>query len=178
MPSAVSSPVSTNAGKPSPKPSFFPSPGDSTSPVPPSTFPTPDDSPSPVPSDTSCDSATDNSSDQSSQSAFQVVRQPKLLYNHYVSPGDGWTFLCLSDPSGDSLDVPLPSPSSIPIDHLKVPPSCDVLGSQDQFGFLDPVASAADDECSSSYVSPMPIDADSFSLSTVQNADTNSEQLN
>mgnify|MGYP005684526879 CR=1 FL=1 len=79
--------------------------------------------------------------------------QIKLLYNHYVGPGDGWTFLGSSDSSDDSLDVPLPSPSSIPIHHLQVPPSYDVLGSQDPFDFLDPEASVAADECSSSCVS-------------------------
>ena len=136
-----------------------------------------------MPSDISCHSATDISSDESSQSTFPsslnqyngpckriAVRKlkktrrlqhscrpkTKLLYNHYVGPGDGWTFLGSSDPSEDSLDVPLPSPSSIPIHHLKVPPSYDVLGFRDPFDFLDPEASINDD-CLL-YTSPSPRD--------------------
>ena len=94
----------------------------------------------------------------------------KLLYNHYVGPGDGSTFLGSSDPPDDPLDFPLPSPSSIPIHHLQVPPSYDVLGSQYLFDFLDPDASVASDECSSSCVSP--IDDDASSVSTVHHANT------
>ena len=132
VPSPVPSLVSTNAGQPSPEPT---------------TVPTHDDSPSHVPNETSCHSASDNSSNESSRSTFlsssnqhngpckrvavhklkkvrrlQRSRRPKtkLLYNHYVGPGDGWTFLGLSDLSDNSLDVPLPSPSSIPIHHLQV----------------------------------------------------------
>ena len=176
----------------------------STGPLP-STATTPSSLPSPVPSDDSCHSAstTDTTSDTSSQSTSsstssqhngprhkiairklkktQRLRKSrrlrtKLLYNHYVGPGDGWTFLGSSDPSNDPLDASLPSPSSIPIHHLKVPPSYDVLGSQDPFDFLDPDASVASDECSSSCVSP--IDDDASSVSTVQHANTASEQLN
>ena len=72
------------------------------------------------------------------------------------------------------MKVPFPSPSSIPIHHLKVPPSYDVLGSQDPFDFLDSEASVATAECSSSCVSP--IDDDDSSLSTVQHANTDSKQ--
>ena len=68
------------------------------------------------------------------------------------------------------MNVPLPSPSCIPIHHLKVPPSYDVLGSQDPFDFLEPEATTNDDaspsSCGSSY------DDDSSSVSTVQHANT------
>ena len=69
----------------------------------------------------------------------------QLLYNHYVVPGDNWSFLGSSNPPDDPLDVPLPSPSSIAINQLKVPPSYDVLGTQDPFDFLEPVASIANE---------------------------------
>ena len=73
------------------------------------------------------------------------------------------------------MDVPLSSLSSIPIHHLKVPPSYDVLGFQNPFDFLDPETSVAADECSSSGVSPL--DDDNFSISTVQHTNTDSDQL-
>ena len=147
----------------------------------PNTATTPSSLPSSVPSDDSCSSAstTDTTSDTSSQStssstssqhngprqkiAIRKLKKSrrlrksrrlktKLLYNHYVGPGDGWTFLGSSDPPDNPLDDSLPSPSSIPIHHLKVPPSYDVLGSQVPFNFLDPEASVATDDCSSSRI--------------------------
>ena len=189
-PSPVTSSVPSPGDSPSPVPSPVPSPGGSSSAEPSSV-------PSPVPSSDPFASATDSSDDESAQSTFsssstqrngprkriairklkkarrlKLSRRPqtKLLYNHYVGPGDGWTILGSSDPPKNPLDASLPSPSSIPIHHLKVPPSYDVLGSQDPFDFLDPEASVATAESSSSCVSP--VDDDDSSVSTVQHANT------
>ena len=118
-----------------------------------------------MPSNDSCGSAstTDSSSYESSQSTFSsspsqrnclrkriTVRKlkksqrlrkshrpkTKLLYNHYVGPGDNWAFLSSSDPSDESLYIPLPSPSSDAIHQLQVPPSYDIMGTQDPFDLL------------------------------------------
>ena len=100
----------------------------------------------------------------------------KLLYNHYVGPGDGWTFLGSSDPSDDSLDVPLPSPSSVAINQLQVPPSHDVMTTRNPFDFLCSDVSITGDDCSFSCV--YSIDDDSSSVSTVQHANTELGRVN
>jgi len=169
-----------------------------------STTATPSSMPSPVPSDDSCGSAftTGTTSDASFQSTcsssvsqrngpctriavckLKETRRlnksrrskTKLIYNYYVSPGDGWAFLGISDPSDDSLDVSLPSPSSFAFNQLLIPSSYDVIGTQDPFDFLDPDVSMASDECSSSSVSP--IDGDSSSVSTVQHSYKGTERV-
>ena len=72
----------------------------------------------------------------------------KLLYSHYVDPGDGWIFLGSSDPSIDSLDAPLLSPSCVAFNQLHVPPSFDVMGTQDPFDFINPNVTITSDEYS------------------------------
>ena len=57
--------------------------------------------------------------------------------NHYVGPGDGWTFLGSSDPFADSLDDPPSSPFSVVLDQLQVPSSFNVMDTQDPFDFIN-----------------------------------------
>ena len=169
-----------------------------------SSVPSPVDSPSPMTRDDSSSSVStaDSSSDESSQSTFSsssnqrngpckriAVRKlkrsrrlsksrsskTKLLYNHYVCPGDCWTFLGLSDPSNVSLDFPLPSPSSVTINQFQVPPSYDIMGSKDPFDLLDFDVSTTGDDCSSSCV--YSIDADFSSVSIVHYANTGTRKV-
>ena len=94
----------------------------------------------------------------------------KLVYNRYVGPGDDWTFLSSSDPSDDSLDVPLSSTSSVATNQLQVPPSYNIMGTQDPFDSLGSDVAITGDDFSSSYF--YSIDDDSSPVSTIQHANT------
>ena len=135
VPSSVPSP----GDSPSPVPSSVPSPGDSLS-----LMPSPMPSKDSCGSASTAGSSSDESSESTFLSSLSqhngpckriVVRKlkksrrlikfrhpkTKLLSNQYIGPGngpddgDGWLFLGSSDPSDDSLDVPLLSLSSVAI---------------------------------------------------------------
>ena len=67
-------------------------------------------------------------------------------------------------------------PTSIAINQLQIPPSYNVMGTQDPFDFLDSDVSITGDDCSSSCV--YSIDDDFSSVSTVQHANKETGRVN